>query len=116
LILGGDVSQVAWLPLAERAGGVLVQWIYADHEKELLDGAHGLIATEALNGPAVEKAELSTGPSGIMRLFDSVEPGDDIREGCQDLTLEPGRYLVRAAYVEVAGKFAMVLREISIVR
>jgi hypothetical protein len=113
LILGGDDGLVAWLPLAERAGGILMQWIYATDEEVMVDGAFNSLVTEALNGPDIEKTELLTGPSGIMRLFDSAEPGDEIRGGYQDLTLEPGRYLVRAAYVEDPRKFATVIRQIS---
>lgn len=113
LILGGEFGQIAWLPILERAGGILVQWVYADHEKELLDGALGSLVADALNGSVVEKADLWTGSSGLLRLFDSAECGDDIRGDNQILALEPGRYRVRAAYVETA-RFAMVVREIAV--
>lgn len=115
LILGGEPGQVAWLPNIGRAGGALVQWVYADNENDLLTNAVGPVVRNALNAPSIEKAELLTGPSGVMRLFDSAQSGDDIHGASQMLALEPGQYLVRAAYVK-AARFAMVVREIAICR
>jgi hypothetical protein len=112
LILGGEVGRVAWLPLAERAGGVLVQWIYAADEKELLDSALGPLAMDVLNSPAAEKVDFLTGPSGAMRLFDAAEIGDEITGDERTLALKPGRHHIRAAYVKSA-RFAMVVREIT---
>lgn len=41
-------SSHAW-----RAGGVLVQWIYADNEEELLDSAIGSLCYERAKWPAL---------------------------------------------------------------
>lgn len=91
LVLGGEPASTAFLP----EHGLFVRWCAAESEAEFLEGV----------GNAVEvadwEAELFWDVSGSVVLFDAVWAGSECeREDHVRVPLEPGRYAVRAAYVE----------------
>jgi hypothetical protein len=67
---------------------------------------------QVANGPGTEALNFSTGPTGEMRLFDSAEAGDELRNESDVLRLRPGTHRMRTAYFESPG-IMMVVREIS---
>jgi hypothetical protein len=108
-VLGGDVGDVAWFSNSDGEGGLFAQWIFAD-SRESMERAVASAETARL----LDKAEtvgtiFRTGPSGMLRLFDAAEPGDDINCESEQIVLRPGTYDIRAVYVEIAD-FAVILR------
>jgi hypothetical protein len=139
-VVFGEDRKITWIPPLGRSGGFLAQPLHEVDESDLRFTLLSPLVAQALNGPAAEKAYFSTGPSGLMRLFDSVldlkgvELGDSrtpnevlfspppgpswaspntIRIDENDvLVLEPGRYLMRAAFIETES-MSIVVREIT---
>ncbi|WP_169951164.1 Imm21 family immunity protein [Microbispora sp. H11081] len=81
--------------LAERKA--LISWVGAYSEQELVD-----VATEVMDAESVpEGEELTYTVDEPLVLFDSVYGHDDVApENRLVIDLAPGRYTVRAAYVE----------------
>ncbi|GIH66330.1 Imm21 family immunity protein [Microbispora siamensis] len=86
-----------WLTtfLAERKA--LIRWVGANSEQELVD-----VATEVMDAESVpEDEEVTYTVEEPLVLFDSVYGHDDVApENRLVIDLAPGRYTVRAAYVE----------------
>ena len=110
LVLSGDVGPVAWIPEVHKSGGFLVQWIGVDDEASIRVALEG--AELAFKSPSAEQVEFSTGPSGVLRLFDSSEAGSKLRGDCETLRLVPGSYRVRAGYFK-SKSLMVVVRQIS---
>jgi hypothetical protein len=91
LVLGDEPASTSYLP-DHRA---FVRWVAADSEDELLAGVAEALAT------AVWEAEVHWTVPGTVVLFDAAWPGNDcVRTDHLKVTLEPGRYAVRAAQVQ----------------
>jgi len=91
LVLGEEPAATAFLPEHDT----FVRWCAAESEGELL--AEVPAALEA----AVWEPEVRWDVPGTVLLFDAAWPGPDSeRTDHLRVALEPGRYAVRAAYVE----------------
>ncbi|MFD4613102.1 immunity 21 family protein [Streptomyces sp. NPDC058451] len=91
LVLGDDPASTSFLP--ER--GLFVRWCAAESEEELLGSVDAALADAAW-----EPEQLWDVPGPVV-LFDSAWPGDELEpENHLRVDLEPGRYSVRATYVE----------------
>ena len=90
----------------------MVQWIGIDDEGSIEPTLRGEHVGNLLKGPGAEKLNFDTGPSGAMRLFDSADRGDDLRNDSHLLLLMRGTYRIRAAYCEAQG-IMMVVRDIA---
>jgi hypothetical protein len=112
LVLAGDVGPIAWFPNTRNDGGFLVQWIGIDKEDDIESSLRTREMADLLASGNTEEIEFSTGASGLMRLIDSVDPGNELKSGSEAIELEPGRYRMRAAYFESAS-LSMVVRRIS---
>jgi hypothetical protein len=112
LVLSGDVGDMAWMPNPLHEGGFLVQRLGVDDEKLIEPTLNNPALANLLEAPDAEAIEFHTGPSGAMRLFDSAEPGDELRGDSQVLTLKPGSHRMRAGIFRSAG-IMIVVREIS---
>lgn len=94
VVLSGEAGPIAWMPAADNESGRLVQWIGVDDEKQI-DIALGSEELKRLLGdPDVENIEFQTGHSGVMRLFDSVYSGLELRGDSQLLALRRGGYRI----------------------
>ena len=77
LILGDEPMQTAFIPAT--GGGLLVRWMYAEGEEEVLRAVES--APEAIWQPTPYR--LRVGRGGLL-LFDSVFPGDGLPSICGD--------------------------------
>jgi hypothetical protein len=91
LVLGDDPASTAYL----SEHGTFVRWCAAETERELLAGVPAALDT------AVWEREVHWEIPGAVVLFDAAWPGNESQKtGHLRIALEPGRYAVRAAYVE----------------
>ncbi|MGW1773731.1 immunity 21 family protein [Streptomyces sp. NPDC002104] len=91
LVLGDDPASTSFLP--ER--GLFVRWCAAASEEELLGSIDVALAE------AVWEPEQMWDVPGAGVLFDAAWPGGELEpDNHLRVELEPGRYSVRAAYVE----------------
>lgn len=91
LVLGDDPASTAFLP----EHGMFVRWCAADSEAALLARV-----PQALD-VAEWEPEVQWDVPGPVVLFDAAWPGNEsVRTDHLRVSLEPGRYTVRAAYVE----------------
>ncbi len=112
LVLSGDVGPIAWFSGSHRQSGVLAQWIAADGESDVITAVLSGEALRALSHPDTEEIEFETGASGAMRLIDSVDSGSELMLPSQVVCLDPGAYVVRAAYFETSD-LALVIRQMA---
>jgi hypothetical protein len=111
VVLSGDRGPVAWIPYPDGEGGMLVQCLASDGDHALLALLSHWEAKDPDKRPYTENLEFDTGPSGMMALFDSTESGSNSSAQREIFTFRPGRYQLRAAYVETAH-CVVVLREL----
>jgi hypothetical protein len=108
LVLGDEPFRTTWLP--NKKGGLLVRWVYADREDSL---------SELLSDPSISEALSASGVSfmtpGTCLLFDSAEPGDDIRGDSMALALEPGTYAVASAIVNPSAEVRLVIHQLRLI-
>ena len=90
----------------------MVQWLGIDDEGSIEPTLRGEHVVNLLNHPRAEALDFDTGSSGAMRLFDSADRGDDLRNESQLLLLRRGTYRIRAACFDSPG-IAMIVREIA---
>ncbi|MFE1799654.1 immunity 21 family protein [Streptomyces sp. NPDC059517] len=91
LVLGDEPAATTYLP----EHGTFVRWSAGDSERELLAGVPDALAT------AEWGREVHWQVPGTVVLFDAAWPGRRAeRPGHLRITLEPGRYAVRAAHAE----------------
>jgi hypothetical protein len=112
LILSGAVGPVGWIADAGNGGGFLVQWIGVDDEASIGGVLRGAEVANVLKDTSAEEVEFPTGASGVLRLFDSAEFGNELRGDCETLRLVPGSYRVRAGYFE-SPSLMIVVRQIT---
>jgi hypothetical protein len=105
------VGAVAWRADPNGEGGFLIQWLGIEDESEI-DRVLGRTELVGALAETIHRVEFSIGPSGLMRLFDSAEPGDDIQGDNELIELKPGGYQIRAAYFGSASMM-IVAREVS---
>jgi hypothetical protein len=111
LVLSGDRGPIAWIAKSNCDGGFLIQWIGIDNEDDIKPALQSRDLAGVLGGPRAQEIEFSTGPSGVMHLFDSAEPGDQLRGDNQVVVLKSGDYRMRAGYFD-SMSLKMVVREI----
>jgi hypothetical protein len=100
LVLGGDPASTAFLP----EQGLFVRWCAAESESALFESVG--VAIES----AVWEPELVWTVPGPVVLFDAVFSGAEVDgEDHVVAPVEPGRYAVRAAYVEPNPLTSLVL-------
>ena len=92
LVLGDEPFRTTWWP-AEK-GLLLVRWIYAESEQAVASYLEDL-GTQELRREQI----LSFSTPGRCLLFDSAEPGDDIRGDTLVLPLRAGTYRVGSCIV-----------------
>ena len=102
---------IAWIAKSNCDGGFLIQWIGIDNEDDIKPALQSRDLAGVLGGPRAQEIEFSTGPSGVMHLFDSAEPGDQLRGDNQVVVLKSGDYRMRAGYFD-SMSLKMVVREI----
>lgn len=107
LVLGDEPFRTTWLP--NEKGGFLVRWVYADKEESI---------SEFLSAPSLEEALSASGVSfttpGMCVLFDSAEPGDDIRGDSMTLALKPGTYAIKSAIVNPSAEVRFVIHQLRL--
>lgn len=109
LVLSGDAAPVAWYPKTPEEGH-LVQWIAADGEKSIMAAIRDLHTGNLSPSSDAEEAEVATGPSGRMLLFNAALVGDDVKGEAKALHLVPGRYGVRAWCLR-SDRLTLVIRQ-----
>ncbi|MFE1511901.1 immunity 21 family protein [Streptomyces sp. NPDC058726] len=100
LVLGDEPAATAFLP----EHGTLVRWVAGDSEAELLGCVPAALHT------ARWQSEVHWKVPGTVLLFDAAWPGR--HSGATDhvrLTLDPGRYAVRAARVQPGPETWLIL-------
>lgn len=112
VVFGGDVGPVAWLS-ASDGSGTFVQWIGCDNDAAIL----AMLALDETGEIEQLREEetifLETGPSGHMVLLDASAHGLEVLPNEREqIALQPGRYGLRAYYVETAACMA-VIRQLS---
>jgi hypothetical protein len=110
-VLSGDAGDMAWYSNGQDERGFLVQWLGVDDEQLIEPALHTPELRDNLESSSAERLEFETGASGAMWLIDASDPGGDLRNNHQLLTLRPGRWLAGAAYYRSTG-LAIVVREI----
>lgn len=107
LVLGEEPFRTTWLP--DEKGGLLIRWVYADKEDSI---------PEFLSAPGLEDALSASGVSfttpGACVLFDSAEPGDDIRGDSMALALKPGTYAVKSAIVKPSAEVRLLIHQLRL--
>lgn len=98
LVLGDEPGSTTFHPGLD----ILVRWIAADSEPDII-----ALAARGLSQGGWD-AELSWDVPGSVLLFDSSLPGVAARDGLT-VDLKPGRYVVRAAYVEDDGAACVIV-------
>ena len=111
-MLSGDDGPIAWSPNSVGEGCYFIQWIGVDDEAPIEIALRGEETTQLLNMPNAEELQFRLGMSGQMRLLDSSEFGDNLRNDTEVPTLRPGSYRMRAAYLN-SPKLMIVVRQIS---
>ena len=87
LVLGGDDAAATWRPLKNLSEGILVRWIYADSEDEILEAALELTNSRV----ADEYIEFDINSSPLV-LFAATEIGNDPIYPRLNFSLAVGRY------------------------
>jgi hypothetical protein len=130
LVFSGDAGPIAWMPSLAPACGYFVQWVGIDNEALIAPALQTAQLAGLLAAPDAETLEFELFPPGNLILFDSAESGNRIRGAWRRLpkllrllratvpiayiqvALAPGRYIIRAGYLEAPG-IMMVVREVS---
>jgi hypothetical protein len=112
VILSGDVGPIAWVPAEDNLRGVLVQCLASNGDLELTALLRDWEATDVSTRPYTEELTFCTGPSGVVIFFDASESGSQVDiGGIGTIKLLPGRYRLRASYVETSV-CVVVLRDL----
>ena len=100
LVFGGDVGPVASYQDSDEDLVYFVQWLGVDHEDEILAALDDPDIQTIFSDVNSEEVSFITGKSGHLTLLDAAEQGREVRGESAKLKLLPGRYTVRAGYLE----------------
>jgi hypothetical protein len=107
IIFGDEPFRTTWLP--DEAGGLVARWVYADSEDAVAE------FLSAGNFKVLGKTGVSFTTPGDCLLFDSAEPGDDIRGYKLEVALRPGTYAVRSALVNPSAEVRLLLHRLVLI-
>jgi Immunity protein 21 len=114
LVLGDELMQTTMLPTND--GGLIVRWMYAESEEEVLRAAR------SVPEDVWEETQhrISVGNDGLL-IFDSACPGDDLPSICGEgpevswikVSIPSGTYEVDAADYEPDESTRLILHRLS---
>ncbi len=107
LVFGDEPFRTAWF--ADESGGLVIRWVYADSEAAVAE-----YLKNASLGEVLEDTRLSFATPGDCLLFDSAEPGSDVRGDSIDIALHPGTYRIRSAIVNPSDEMRLVLHQLAV--
>lgn len=110
LVLSGDAGAISWISNSDSIGGLLVQWIGADSEQQILEGIENGSVLNCLTDSNAERLIYSVNGSGLMYLIDSVDSGKDLRQPYINIDMTAGEYLVESGYFEDPDLMLIVRR------
>jgi hypothetical protein len=111
LVLGDEPLSTAWLPFADRPGGVFVRWHYGENEESVSSRQTEMLEYET-GEPEVTLHVLSS----PLLVFDSAIPGLELdkSEGLL-LELTPGMYHIGSAEFKPDSRTWMLLHRIELI-
>lgn len=112
LVLSGDAGAISWIPNSDSVGGLLVQWIGADNDKQILDAIENGAVLSCLSDVNAERLNYTVKGSGLMHLIDSVDDGNSLCWPYLDIEMPAGEYLIEAGYYEDSN-LMLVLRRLT---
>lgn len=108
LVLGDEPLSTAWWPLTDQRGGMLVRWVYAESDEDVVR------ALRSLSGELFPSTALSFSvDDGMLVLFDSAMPGREIATATLDIRLSPGRYKIATARYAPDSETSLVLHRVT---
>lgn len=115
LVLGDDSNSTAWQPAAAASaggndtGGLLIRWVYADREADIIAALAHVPQTAWRD----EGLVLSVGHEPLY-LLDAACPGSEL-EGDSSMTihLPPGRYAIATAEYEPNSHTSLLLHRLT---
>jgi Immunity protein 21 len=111
LVLGGDPMATTWLGAEALDGGMLVRWLFAENEAEVLDNVRALPATAFQS-----QGLFSIGESKLL-LFDSAFAGRNVRKYPTEylaMQLKRGDYEVGTAVHESDDRMYVVVHRLHL--
>ena len=112
LVLSGDAGAISWIPNSDKNGGLLIQWIGADNDQQILNAIENGSVLGCLSDEKSERLTFNVNGSGLMYLIDSVDDGKNLNEPFLELKLAAGQHLVEAGYYEDAN-LMLVIRKLT---
>jgi len=111
LVLGDEPLSTAWLPFADRPGGVFVRWHYGENEESVSSRQTEMLEYES-GEPEVTLHVLSS----PLLVFDSGIPGLEVdkSEGLL-LELTPGTYHIGSAKFNPDSMTSMLLHRVELI-
>ncbi len=115
MVLGGEPLDTAWQPTAaagdggDDTGGLLIRWVYADHEADII-AARAHVPQTAWQD---EGLVLSVGHEPLY-LLDAACPGSELEgDGHLMIPLPPGRYAFATAEYEPESHTSLLLHRLT---
>ncbi|MEM0990533.1 MAG: Imm21 family immunity protein [Pseudomonadota bacterium] len=109
LVFAGEVGGIAWLPTAD-GNGDFVQWLGVDDEADIAGALQDPIIEDLLSGQDAEHLTFTTSSSGVYRLIDAADRGDELLGQNAQIVIPPGAYDMRATYVDTETLILVVRR------
>jgi len=106
LVLGDEPMQTAWVPPCTEAGGMMVRWVFAESEDEVVEWL-GKIPDAIFRPECLFRVERPT-----LLLFDSGLAGRNVKSRPEEylsIELEPGLYEIETAIYEPDERTCMVV-------
>ncbi|NQU24810.1 MAG: hypothetical protein HQ567_26300 [Candidatus Nealsonbacteria bacterium] len=111
LVLGDLPMQTAWIPGGHRDDGVLVRWMFAESEEEVVD------SLRIIPGGIFRREFLFRVEGPKLLLFDSGLAGRNVKSRPEEylsIELEPGLYQIETAVYEPDEKTCMVVHRFKL--
>jgi hypothetical protein len=108
LVLGDEPFRTTWVQ--GEQGGLFIRWVYAHREEILVRLLDEMNLTGALRSSGVTFTT-----AGTCVLFDSAEPGDEIRGDSMALLLEPGTYEVDSAILDPSSEVRLLVHRLKLI-
>jgi hypothetical protein len=105
LVLGDEHFQTTWISCEN--GGLLVRWIYSDGEQPIYD----YLESGDL-GKILQSSGIAFHTPGSCILFDSAEPGADIRGSTLRAPLSSGHYEIRTALANPSPTLRLLVHQL----